>query len=62
MYVLEMSAMHNNCFSNVAEAIINSRKWKLALKNHITMPNGRETTPFRKLVQRMPGINNIAIV
>ena len=46
---------HCDLFSNVAEAIINSQKWKLALSNHITMENGSETTPLRKLIQRMPG-------
>ena len=40
----------------MAEAIISSPKWEYALKNLITMEDGRETTPFRKLIKRMPGI------
>lgn len=55
--------IHNHCdfFSNVAEAIVNSQNWKLALRNHITMENGSETTPFRKLIQRMPGIEFVIL-
>jgi hypothetical protein len=43
-------------FRDVAEAIIKSPKWKYALRNHTVEQNGKETTPFRKLIQRMPGI------
>ena len=42
-------------FRDVAEAIIKSSKWKFALRNHTVEQNGKETTPFRKLIQRMPG-------
>ena len=42
-------------FRDVAEAIIKSPKWKYALRNHTVEQNGKETTPFRKLIQRMPG-------
>jgi hypothetical protein len=55
MWCLIYLILHCDLFSNVAEAIINSKEWELALSNHITMENGRETTPFRKLIERMPG-------
>lgn len=42
-------------FRDVAEAIIKSHKWKYALRNHTIEQDGKETTPFRKLIQRMPG-------
>ena len=45
-------------YRDVAEAIISSPKWKLALRNCTKTQNGRETTPFRKLIQRMPGIQS----
>jgi hypothetical protein len=42
-------------YRDVAEAIISSPEWKRALKNCTKTQDGRETTPFRKLIQRMPG-------
>ena len=41
--------------SDVAEAIIKSKKWKVALNNYTCTQDGEITSPFRKLIQRMPG-------
>ena len=41
--------------SDVAETIINSRMWKYALNNYTCTQDGEMTSPFRKLIQRMPG-------
>jgi hypothetical protein len=41
--------------SDVAEAIVKSQKWKSALTNYTRSQNGEMTSPFRKLIQRMPG-------
>ena len=41
--------------SDVAEAVVKSFKWKSALTNYTRTQNGEMTSPFRKLIQRMPG-------
>ena len=46
-----------NAFSrDVANAILNSDKWKEALRNDTSnMKDGTRNTPMRKLIRKMPG-------
>ena len=56
----------NASCSDVAEAIIKSKVWRFALNNYTCTQHGEMTSPFRKLIQRMPGSDrskrNAAIV
>ena len=44
------------CFRDVAMAIVNSTKWKEALRNEtLDLNTGNRDTPMRKLIRKMPG-------
>ena len=41
---------------DVVLAIIMSNQWKSALRNTTRLPNGKDTTPTRRLIKKMPGM------
>lgn len=48
-------------FRDIARVIIQSKRWKNALRNASVSALGEVTTPLRKLIKKMPGKNTKSV-
>ena len=54
-FVTRKFMLNPNSCREVAKVFIESSQWKDALDNVTITRSGRETTPFRELIKKMPG-------